>query len=168
MRDGIVIRPLGSRDTADLYYVRIAPEVMSETLGLPTLTSDRWGREVESMVGNPNNHCLVAEVEGRVVGAVNLEVLRGRKSHGGTLGLMVRDDHHGRGIGAALLDGMLEVADRWLGLRRVELEVFADNQVAIGLYERRGFLREGIKRGAAYRDGKYEDILVMARHRADA
>ena len=168
MCDGITIRPLGSGDTADLYYVRIAPEVMSETLGLPTLTPDRWRREVENMVANPNNHCLVAEVEGRVVGAVNLEVHRGRKSHGGTLGLMVRDDYHGRGIGTALLDGILEIADRWLGLRRVELEVFTHNEVAIGLYERRGFLREGIKRGAAYRDGAFEDILVMARHRGDA
>ncbi len=157
------IRPLGSGDAADLYRVRLAPRVMEGTLGLPTLTPDRWRREVEAMLQNPDNHCLVADIDGEVVGAVNLDVGRGRKSHSATLGIMVRDDFAGRGLGSRLLDEMISAADDWLAISRIELEVFADHGAVVGLYESRGFAREGLKRRAAFRGGEYRDVLVMAR-----
>jgi len=48
-------------------------------------------------------------------------------------------------------------------LVRVELTVFTDNERAIHLYEKFGFVKEGVKRLAAIRNGKYEDVLMMAR-----
>ena len=74
----------------------------------------------------------------------------------------------------ATLDGVQRVAqvDRRLvrealsqvfakSLNRVELEVFASNAIAIGLYEREGFVIEGRKRGARFLDGVEDDILIM-------
>ena len=69
------------------------------------------------------------------------------------------------GIGTALLEAVLDLADNWLMLRRVELEVYADNGGAIRLYERLGFETEGCKREAAVKAGAYVDTLVMARLR---
>ena len=51
----------------------------------------------------------------------------------------VADDLDGQGIGTALLEALLEAADNWLDIRRVELTVFVDNDAAIRLYERLGF-----------------------------
>ncbi len=167
MAHEVRIRPLSGEDAVDLYRVRLAPEVMRQTLALPSLTLDRWRREVESMVVNPRNHCLVAIVEGEVVGAVNLEVGHGRRGHGAALGIMVRDDVQARGIGGRLLDAALRMADDWLDVRRIELEVFSDHTVAIEMYERRGFVREGVKVGAAYRDGADWDVVMMGRRRPD-
>ena len=48
------------------------------------------------------------------------------------------------------------------GIERVELEVYASNVPAVSLYEKRGFLHEGVKRRARKLDGVYDDILVMA------
>ena len=59
----------------------------------------------------------------------------------------------------------MDLADNWLGLRRLELTVFVDNDTAIRLYERSGFVREGVLRAYAFRDGRFVDVLAMARLR---
>jgi len=69
----------------------------------------------------------------------------------------------GQGAGAALMAALLDQADSWLGLKRVELCVFADNVRAISLFERFGFEREGLFRAYAYREGRFVDSLAMAR-----
>jgi putative acetyltransferase len=48
-------------------------------------------------------------------------------------------------------------------LIRVELTVFADNERAIALYKKLGFVEEGLKKKAAIRNGQYEDEYLMAR-----
>lgn len=79
---------------------------------------------------------------------------------------MVHDDYTRRGIGSALLAAIIDLAENWLGLTRLELEVFVDNEPAIRLYEKYGFVIEGTKRRYALRDGVYVDTHVMARLKA--
>lgn len=67
--------------------------------------------------------------------------------------------------GDALLNEILDLADHWLMLVRVELEVFSDNEGAIRLYESLGFQKEGLKRMATVRGGCYVDEYLMARLR---
>ena len=78
---------------------------------------------------------------------------------------MVRPDCQGQGIGTALLKTLLDLADNWLMLERVELTVFADNHHAIHLYEKLGFEKEGLKRMTVIRNGQYADEYLMARLR---
>lgn len=82
-------------------------------------------------------------------------------THVGRLGMGVRADSRGQGIGKALLKAALERAFRQ-GLERVELEVFRSNAVAVHLYHTHGFLREGVKVGARKLDGLADDILLLA------
>jgi len=77
----------------------------------------------------------------------------------------VHDQFQGRGIGRKLLEALLDVADNYLGLVRVELEVMPDNERAIHLYESVGFEHEGRKRKAIFRGGQHIDGLMMARLR---
>jgi RimJ/RimL family protein N-acetyltransferase len=49
-----------------------------------------------------------------------------------------------------------------LGLRRIYLEVLADNASAIRLYEKCGFKVEGTLRRHVFKDGKLKDVLIMA------
>jgi ribosomal protein S18 acetylase RimI-like enzyme len=81
--------------------------------------------------------------------------------HCGALGMGVRADHRGRGLGERLLRACLEKAPR-KGLTRVTLEVRADNERAIRLYERAGFALEARKRHALRFDGVYYDALQMS------
>jgi RimJ/RimL family protein N-acetyltransferase len=68
----------------------------------------------------------------------------------------------GRGLGAASLRLLLDHAWRDLGLHRVYAYVFADNERAIASYASVGFEQEGRLRDAAYIDGAWSDVLVVA------
>ena len=77
----------------------------------------------------------------------------------------VADGWTGRRIGTALMEALVDVADSWLGLRRMELEVLADNEHALALYRRFGFEPEGVRRDALLRAGAHAATLAMARLR---
>ena len=59
----------------------------------------------------------------------------------------------------------MDLADHWLNLTRLELIVYTDNAPAIRLYEKFGFVREGLHRRYAYREGTWADVYAMARLR---
>lgn len=82
------------------------------------------------------------------------------RAHTAVLGLGVLADFRGRGIGTALLRATLERA-RAAGLTRIELTVRKNNQRVVPLYERFGFMHEGIQRNAICVDGAYEDLVCM-------
>jgi putative acetyltransferase len=79
------------------------------------------------------------------------------------LGLAVLPEAQGQGVGRALMHALCDWADNWGHVLRLELTVFADNHRAIRLYERCGFVHEGRHVGYALRDGRYDDVLSMAR-----
>jgi putative acetyltransferase len=60
---------------------------------------------------------------------------------------------------------LIDLADNWLGLHRIELTVYVDNAPAIHLYEKIGFVIEGTARDFALRGGVYVDVHTMARLR---
>jgi putative acetyltransferase len=82
------------------------------------------------------------------------------------LGMAVPKRFQGKGVGTALMQALVDLADKWLPVTRIELTVFTDNERAIGLYKRFGFEIEGTHRAYALRDGKYVDTHAMARMRA--
>jgi ribosomal protein S18 acetylase RimI-like enzyme len=82
-------------------------------------------------------------------------------THCGSLGMGVLSGFRGRGVGERLITRALGAA-KGAGLERVELEVFASNTPAIRLYEKVGFVVEGVKKKAHKLDGVYDDIVEMA------
>lgn len=61
------------------------------------------------------------------------------------------------------MQAAVDMADKWLNLSRLELEVQVDNEAAIRLYKKFGFEIEGTLRKYTYRDGEYVDVFAMAR-----
>ncbi len=91
-----------------------------------------------------------------------------RRRHAAKLGMSVRDDWQGKGIGRALMQAAVDMADKWLNILRLELEVYTDNEPAVGLYKKYGFVTEGTLKCFAFRDGRYVDVYAMARMRDPA
>jgi putative acetyltransferase len=115
----------------------------------------------------PGSHVFVAESEGRVVGSAGLFPLgkSSRFRHAAMFGISVHPEAQGQGVGDALMRAVIEQADHWLGLTRIVLEVFVDNERARALYERHGFVLEGVERAMALRRGAHADSYLMARVR---
>ena len=164
MPEAVVIRPVRIEDVVDLEAVRHQSGVLDGTLNIPSERLLDRQRRIEDL--GPNVHELVAEIDGRVVGTAGLIAFQGRMNHAGEIAhIMVHDEFQGRGIGRQLLEALLDIADNYLGLVRVELGVYIDNESAIRLYESLGFAREGVKRKCARRQGHLVDALMMARVR---
>jgi RimJ/RimL family protein N-acetyltransferase len=81
--------------------------------------------------------------------------------HGWRLGMGVLQEYRGRGVGRRLAEAAIAAA-KAQGAERIELEVLASNTRAIALYEKLGFVREGVKRRARKLDGEYDDVVIMA------
>jgi putative acetyltransferase len=161
MPETVVIRPVRVEDVVDLEAVRHQPGVLAGTLNIPSERLLDRRRRIEDL--DPNVHELVAEIDGRVVGTAGLIAYQGRMNHAGEIAhIMVHDEFQGRGIGRQLLEALLDIADNYLGLVRVELGVYSDNE-AVRLYESLGFTHEGIKRKCARRRGRLVDAVMMAR-----
>ncbi|MBV8859873.1 MAG: GNAT family N-acetyltransferase [Acidobacteria bacterium] len=165
--EGLTIRRAEPEDSGALYEMFISPKLYANTLQLPYPSREAW-RQRLSEPGD-GTHNLVAVVDGRVVGMFGLHAFpRPRRQHAGAVGMSVHEEWQGKGVGTALMRAGLDLADNWLNLTRLELEVYTDNEPAIRLYERFGFEREGLLRRHAYRDGRFVDAYVMARLRAPA
>lgn len=107
---------------------------------------------------------LVAVADGQIVGSISLmQHQNPRRSHSAGLGMMVHPDLWGKGIGTCLMESILETADYWLNLKRIDLEVNTDNQAGIHLYKKFGFIIEGTMRKHIYGDGRWADSHFMAR-----
>lgn len=132
------------------------------TLQLPYPAAEMWRKRLAEPP--PDFYSLVACIEGEVVGHLGLSAsLRPRRRHVGSLGMAVRDDLQGQGVGSALMEAAIELAECWLELIRLELTVYTDNMPAIGLYEKFGFVREGTLQNYAFRNGVFVDAYTMAR-----
>lgn len=161
------IRPVCSQDVEGIYAIRIMDGVFENTMGLPSNRLEQQAAFFEGL--GPNDHQFVAvDDKNLVLGLVGLHVSPNPRSHHvGSIGIFVHRDYQGKGIGTALLRTVVNLADNWLMLERVELEVFSDNRRAISLYEQFGFEAEGLKRKATVRNGVYMDDLLMARLRPE-
>jgi len=106
---------------------------------------------------------LVAEFDGSLVGWCDIARLpfEGMR-HVGRLGMGVKRDCRGRGIGKRLLEAAL-LQGFGRKFERVELEVFSSNRAAVQLYESSGFRLEGTKRAARKLDGVCDDLLMYAK-----
>ena len=81
-------------------------------------------------------------------------------AHVATIGMGVKKEFRGMGIGSALMDACIESAKR-LGLEKLELEVFASNTAARALYIKKGFSEEGIWLKKRKFEGHYDDLVCM-------
>jgi putative acetyltransferase len=113
----------------------------------------------------PRECRIVAVAGGEVVGSAGLHMsgLGLRRAHVRNLGICVATAWQGRGIGRKLLAALIDWADNWGQVLRIELHVHADNARAKALYESMGFVEEGRHKGFSLTNGRFLDSFSMAR-----
>ena len=95
-------------------------------------------------------------------GQISLERISRRDGTAEVGVVLAKEEHRGKGIGREALSLLLRYAFDTLGLRRVELTVFAENSRARLCYLKAGFIEEGVARQKTWKNGKFHDIVSMA------
>lgn len=161
----IEIRAICPEDATQVWALRKMQGVMENILALPDERIDFVEGFINGLGEHSHQFVAVVKEDGRelVAGTAGLHTGTGRQRHSAGLGIMVHKDFQGKGIGKALMHALIDLADNWLMLVRLELCVFADNEKAIALYEKMGFEVEGKRKMASIRAGEYADELSMSR-----
>ena len=161
----ITIRHIEPSDYEALYKIFSGTKVVWGVLQIPFPSAEMWRKRLAEP---PEGfYSLVACVDDEVVGQIGLHTSpnRPRRRHVGQIGMAVRDDWQGKGVGTALMQAAIDLAEKWLNLSRLELDVYTDNEPAIKLYRKYGFIVEGTAINYAFRDGQFVDVYLMARLR---
>jgi len=103
---------------------------------------------------------IVAEVDGKMVANAEVGRRRGNMSHVGDLGIGVRAEYRGIGVGTELMKALVDES-RKMGLKVLVLSVFDSNKIARGLYRKIGFEENGRIPKGIYKNGRYIDLIRM-------
>lgn len=152
------------------YLVELSEEpdiTLPMSPGSVNLTIEQELAYLKSHLEPANATYFVAEADGELIGTLhctglNLPIVEDMAWHVADMGVSVRKDWRGKGVGTALMKQGIEWARSTGVIERLQLEVFAHNQAAIHIYEKLGFEVEGRRRKAFKRDGEYIDSLTMA------
>ena len=162
------IRPIRMEDAYFMSELRTMEGIYEN---LPSIYSERvnFSQNFIQGLSLETDHMLVAESftnnSIKILGIAGLHVNRNpRQRHCANINIMVHPAYHHRGIGKQLMNKLIDIADNWIMLKKIELEVVSDNIPAINLYKKYNFKEEGVKKYGVVKRGKYKDIILMARY----
>ncbi|WP_434761681.1 GNAT family N-acetyltransferase [Vibrio fortis] len=151
--------PSDARSVKEIYE---CPNAFRGTLQLPHPSLELWEKRLTHIPEHVYSY--VALYQGEVIGNLGLEVcVNPRRRHVASLGMGVKDNFVGKGVGSALLKTAVDLCDNWINIKRLELTVYTDNEQAINLYKKFGFQIEGESAAFAFRNGEYVAAYHMAR-----
>ena len=157
---GLIIRPIRKNDLPALHEIINMPEVADLLGPIPPLTYEKFEKWHGSYIEEPKHIALVAEIEKKVVGLVALSLEEEIYQYDSWLSIYVHKDFWHKGIGTQLIKAVINYA-KDIGLKRISLGVYAENEAAIRMYEKIGFKSEGYSKYGIYTFERYMDTIMM-------
>lgn len=158
----IIIRQSEPDDFKAIKSIYEQKSCYAGTLQLPYPSATMWKKRLSESPAN--YYSLVALIGDEIVGQIGLQVNTSpRRKHVANMGIGVSEKHRNHGVGSLLVKEIVSLANNWLAVTRIELEVFVDNQAAIKMYTKHGFIEEGTAKSYAFRNGEYVDVKLMAK-----
>lgn len=164
--DGVTLRPVRPDDAEALLAATTDAENMRLTGTHASFTLEQVRRHYESVANAEDRFDFAItrsdDPQSRWLGeAVLRNVDRENRSAGFRISL-AGQAHYGQGLGSAATRLLLDFAFGPLALHRVELEVYDFNPRARHVYEKLGFVVEGVRRDALWWQGAWHDAVGMA------
>lgn len=128
-----------------------------------TMTAEEEGRFLQEKTESENEIEIIAEVYGKVAGLAGIEAAGNKEKirHRAEFGISIDRRYWNIGIGTALTKACIECA-RKAGYEQLELNVVAENEAAIALYRKAGFVEFGRNpRGFKSRQSGYQEVVFM-------
>ena len=120
---------------------------------------------IDKQAQSENQITLLAFLNDELAGIINITAdQRPRVRHIGDIFLGIKKAFWGSGLGSILMEEAIEWAKTSGVIRRLQLTVQKRNLVAIHLYEKMGFITEGLQeRGACIERGEFLDVYLMGK-----
>lgn len=162
--DTVRLRPITEADTPYILRWRNAPHVMAQFIRRQPLTEAEhltWLRE-QVAPGHAAQFIIIDKATDRPVGSVYIQHIS-LEHRNGEFGIFLGEpEATGKGLGLEATRMMTLYAFKTLGLHRVFLRVLPENAAAIRVYEKAGYVREGLFHDDVCIDGQFRDVVFMA------
>lgn len=163
LRDGdVVLRAVNNSDADKLYEAINSPDTARFNAPYKPIHEVNHKEWLSNILNDKAKVYFMIEHFGDAIGSIQL--LDVNQTHrNAELAVRIFDDEmRGKGFGSRAIDLICKYSFNDLGLIRVWLRVFANNQRAINAYKKNGFAEEGVMKKAAFINGKFLDVVVMA------
>ena len=160
------IKKLSGSDSSDLLNLLLKLDTETKFMMLEP------GERSASLEDTQNRLTDIDESQSAFLGAYDSENLVGytcfwrgeanRIKHSAYIVMGVLSSHTGQGIGKSLINEIEKWAKKY-NVTRLELTVMVHNTNAIKLYEKMGFIKEGVKKNSLFIDGNYVDEYYMGK-----
>ncbi|MFA5513386.1 MAG: GNAT family N-acetyltransferase [Sphaerochaetaceae bacterium] len=164
----INIRKVAKSDAVNLieYLNKVSCESDFLTFGAGefVMSVEEEERFIENTFRKENDLFIVAETNNEIVGTLSFATgPRKRTAHVGEFGMSVIKKHWGIGVGTKLINYLISWAKESKRIRKINLKVRSDNERAIHLYKKMGFVEEGLRKRDLFVNDKFYDTLLMGK-----
>ena len=170
--DGFRLRRATAEDAEFLSSVALNEEVAPFMAAVSAREADDFLEEIEAAEEAPHERGrFVIEAEDETgdwrAGSIAFQMVSRRSRIATLYGLMLHPEFRRRGLARAATRAFTRHLVRDLNYHRVELECYGYNERAVRHFERSGFVREGVKRKAYWRNGEWVDGIFFGLVRED-
>lgn len=163
--DRVVLRPITEADTDHIVAWRNTPAVMNNFIFRQKFTPEMHRHWLATKVatGRVIQYIIEDKATGRPVGSVYYRDVD-QANHSAEYGIFIGEESaRGQGFGTETARLFTAFGFETLGLHRISLRLLAENLPARRSYEKAGFAQEGIFRDMVLLDGRYRDVVFMAK-----
>lgn len=163
----IRLRPLKRKDLETTLTWRHDPELrmLAQFHSFPiTYELEKEWIETRLTDRSDKNICFAIEttVDNNIIGYINFKNINWI-SRVAWLGILIGNKvNQGKGYGKEAMELGLNYSSKFLNLRKISLEVIANNTSAIKLYENLGFKKEGALKEHFFFGGDYYEVVLMS------
>ncbi|MGO0063322.1 GNAT family N-acetyltransferase [Brevibacillus fluminis] len=159
----VYLRPLNQEDTELYYRTLYYPEVRRLSGTQKHFTKEQIARYIDGKSQDNSSVLLLIALceDDTVIGDIALQDIDGM-NRTANIRLAISENFQGKGYGTEAMKLMLEYGFGILNLHRIELNVFSYNARAQHVYEKVGFVKEGVQREALFYNHQYHDSILMS------
>jgi RimJ/RimL family protein N-acetyltransferase len=158
----VTLRPATAADLPYLVRLFSDDDVAPFLAAVRASTPEEVAAEVARSEREPDAFgVLVVELDGAPAGTVTWERVNRRSRIASVGGLAIDPALRGRGVGIEVARAIQRQLIRERGFHRLQMEVYGFNERALRHAERAGWIREGVRRRAYWRDGEWVDGVLF-------
>ena len=159
----IILREIEEGDLNSIVKWRNDPAILRWLFSYSPLSKVKQRKWYEKYLDDVTQQIFIIEVkeEKIPIGTVGLTNIDYKNQRGELTIIIGEKNYRGRGLGDECLNLLVKFAFDEMNLRKIKTLVFSDNEKAIKLYEKCGFVEEGVLKEEIFKDGMYKDVLIM-------
>lgn len=159
----VYLRPINQEDTELYYHQLFHPETRRLTGTQKHFTIEQISRYIDGKSQDASTVLLLIALRDSdtVIGDIALQDID-VMNRTANIRIAIGADYQGSGYGSDAMKLMLDYGFGILNLNRIELNVYSYNDRAQHVYEKLGFVKEGVQREALYYNHEYHDSILMS------